>query len=145
MAAPASGMVALTAHAPARSLGPEARLHQRLMARTEQPCDEGGEFLCPHCGHTDDESAIAGNIDDVAITKNNYFDRITPANCACCERYHTIVPFKNSFLCVSCFSQTNGLEQCELCGEHSNGDMEGSYASGCSVCEGTIGWHGDRD
>jgi len=106
--------------------------------------DEGGSFTCPHCGHHDDEAAIGENINQLIITHDNYFDDHTvPANCTECSGHRTVVEYESRYLCIACFTHTETLESCDWCGEHNNGDMEGSAVFGCGFCDGRIGWERD--
>lgn len=106
------------------------------------PLYEGGEFTCK-CGHTDDAQDIADHINEFVATKDNYYEANVHGNCVECDGYHTIVEYKDRYLCVSCFALAKSLETCGWCGESSNGDMEGSSWSGCSACDGRAGWDSD--
>jgi hypothetical protein len=107
--------------------------------------DDGGRFVCFACGHKDDEQQIVESINEFKATKDNYFDAMVPANCSECEGYHTVVEYKDHFLCVRCFRVTEGLEQCGWCGEYNNGDMRESSYVGCGICDGAAGWHANKD
>lgn len=106
---------------------------------------DGGEFTCPECGYHEDARALAENLNQFVATKDNYMDAIVPANCTECESYHSIVEYEDKYLCVVCFDVADRLEACGWCNEFSNGDMEDSYLTGCSICAGAAGWHAERD
>ncbi len=109
------------------------------------PLYEGGEFNCARCGHKEDEQMIIDGINEFIATKHNYFEAEVPANCSECQGYHTVVEYKDHYLCVVCFALTDALEACGWCAEFNNGDMEDSDWKGCSVCDGKKGWESDRD
>ncbi|GGF10339.1 hypothetical protein GCM10011611_14900 [Aliidongia dinghuensis] len=109
------------------------------------PLRDGGEFRCEHCGCTADGEMIADTLNEFSVTVDNYLESIVPANCSKCDGYHTVIEFKSRYLCVSCLFVSNELSSCEYCGESSNGNMEDSYLSGCSLCEGSAGGRRDKD
>jgi hypothetical protein len=114
-------------------------------------CDEvgrlqdGGEFTCWNCGHKDNERALVDQLNEFKLTQDNYYDAIVPANCGDCEGYHTVVQYRDKYLCVVCLAVVNELNQCGWCGEHNTGEMDGSSYAGCSACDGSAGWHADKD
>jgi hypothetical protein len=54
--------------------------------------------------HKHDGQALIEHLNEFQITKDNYFDAIVPANCADCDGYHTVVQYKDEYLCVACLS-----------------------------------------
>lgn len=109
------------------------------------PLEEGGQFACQACGDEEFESQIVTTLNEFIATPDNYFDATVPANCGECDGHHTVVEYGGRFLCVTCFDISDALFACEFCGDHSSGTIEESYLSGCTACEGSIGWHRDRD
>ena len=105
--------------------------------------EDGGEFKCPKCKLKLDEAGLIDTLDKTIVTKDNYFDIDTPANCSECEGYHTVIPYEDNYLCVRCFEVTEQLEQCQWCSEANNGDMSNSAWAGCGVCDGRAGDLGD--
>lgn len=62
-------------------------------------------------------------------------------NCSECDTYHTVVRTDSEkYVCANCFGEFELMQQCEWCDELDTGDMENSYLSGCSVCDGRLGW-----
>jgi hypothetical protein len=98
---------------------------------------------CAECDTMFDRGDISDMVDDDPETTDNYYDRITPANCSSCDGYQTVVSFRNHYLCTACLELSDGLSACGWCGEGNNGDMENSGWLGCNFCDGRKGW--DRD
>ena len=107
--------------------------------------EDGGEFECPACGHKLDEDQLVEILNEHITTKDNYFESSVPANCAECEGYHTVVLYKDEYLCVRCFNDVTELEYCGWCSEGNTGNMRGSNWSGCGFCEGQAGHIRDKD
>lgn len=105
--------------------------------------EDGGEFTCPNCKHKLDEEALVDAIDENIVTQDNYFENELPANCGECEGYHTVVLYKDKYLCVRCLDVSDQLENCGWCSEANTGNMENSSWSGCTVCDGRAGDLGD--
>ncbi|WP_210190141.1 hypothetical protein, partial [Bradyrhizobium sp. NAS96.2] len=97
------------------------------------------------CGYSPDERSLVNDLDETVVTKDNYFDNPYPANCGECEGWHTVVSRGGKNLCVLCLDVTDELEYCGFCSEASTGPLKDSYAFGCSQCEGSIGWHANKD
>ncbi len=104
---------------------------------------EGGEFACQFCDHKLSQDELVDEINQFSITKDNYFEANVPANCSECEGHGSVVLYEDNYLCVNCLRLTDSVNACQWCGEHSNGSMEDSYWLGCSMCEGSRGWHKD--
>jgi hypothetical protein len=109
------------------------------------PLHDGGEFECVHCKNKDNTEAITESVNEFIATSDNYMDAQVPAHCSECEGYHTVVEYKDQFLCVVCFLVTEEVKACGWCGEYGNGDMEDSTLVGCTVCEGSAGYYGSKD
>jgi hypothetical protein len=105
---------------------------------------DGGHFSC-ECGHSLDEQGLVGALDETVVTKDNYFENPYPANCGECEGWHTVVARDDKNLCVVCLDVTDELSHCEFCSEASTGRLEDSYLYGCGQCDGSVGWHGNKD
>jgi hypothetical protein len=109
------------------------------------PLGDGGEFVCTQCQHKDDQAAIVEKINEFIITPDNYMDAHVPAHCAECEGYHSVVEYKEQFLCVVCFLVTEHIAACGWCSEYGNGDMEDSTMFGCTMCGGSVGNQMSKD
>jgi len=105
--------------------------------------DDG--ITCPHCDTRYSQEELADLIDDDPATPDNYFDQNTPGNCSWCDGYHTVVSYREKFVCSSCLHLSDYLGTCGWCNEGNNGDMEDSSWRGCSHCDGRGGWDADRD
>lgn len=105
---------------------------------------DGADFSC-ECEHSLDESDLVGALDETVVTKDNYFENPYPANCGECEGWHTVVSKDDKNFCVRCLDVTDDLYYCEFCNEASTGKLEDSYLLGCGQCEGSAGYHADKD
>lgn len=104
---------------------------------------EGGAYKCEKCEAQFDEEALAEAINEDPATTDNYYDHPLPANCGCCDGYHTVVSYQEKYLCVSCLDCVDELYYCAWCNEANTGDMEDSHYQGCGHCDGWNGWHKD--
>ncbi|HAT3546997.1 TPA: hypothetical protein I8538_001240, partial [Serratia marcescens] len=105
-----------------------------------------GYATCEHCGGAIEPEHLVDALTDhdsahIAIADGD--DRWEPANCGNCEGYHTVVRRGDIYFCANCFDQSDHVEQCEWCNEPNTGDMEHSYSTGCSHCDGGLGWEKD--
>lgn len=96
--------------------------------------DDGA--VCESCGAPFSVEELVDVLNEEVITKDNYFEALTPANCASCDGYHTIISWQGSYVCLACIEYTDELARCGWCGEGNNGDLEGSGMLGCSACDG---------
>lgn len=102
-----------------------------------------GYATCEHCGGSiEPENLVDALTKDVVGTKD-YFETGLPANCGTCEGYHTVVERGDMYFCTNCFDMSDHVEQCGWCNELNTGDMEHSYSTGCSHCDGKVGWEKD--
>ena len=102
-----------------------------------------GYATCEHCGGSiEPEHLVDALTKDVVGTKD-YFETGLPGNCGTCEGYHTVVERGDMYFCANCFDISDHVEQCEWCNEPNTGDMEHSYSTGCSHCDGKVGWEKD--
>lgn len=102
-----------------------------------------GYAICGHCtGAIKPKHLVAALTKDVAGTKD-YYETGLPANCGSCDGYHTVVESGSKYFCANCFDITDHVEQCGWCNEPNTGDMEHSYSTGCSHCDGKAGWEKD--
>jgi hypothetical protein len=105
-----------------------------------------GYGKCEHCGERIEPEHVADAITDhdaVHIGIKDGDDRSAPANCGNCEGHHTVIRRGDIYFCASCFDISDDVEQCQWCSEYNTGDMEHSYSSGCSQCDGRGGWEKD--
>lgn len=64
------------------------------------------------------------------------------ANCGYCDGCYSVVLTEgDDYICVNCFDNFDSLEYCQWCYGGNTGDMGSSYAFGCNMCEGSLGWH----
>ncbi len=123
-------------------------------------CNMHSNFLvavCPKCGtNIQIKDLEHGECEKCGFVSDLDFllDKLSPyedpkeepirAYCGNCEytATATAVPFNSGYLCLNCLELFGGPENCEWCNERIAGmDMEGSYISGCVLCDG----HGDWD
>jgi hypothetical protein len=105
-----------------------------------------GYSKCDHCnGVIEPEDLVNALIDDTAahIAARDGDDSWEPANCGNCDGYHTVVMRGDTYFCASCFEMSDHVEQCDWCNESNTGDMEHSYSTGCTHCDGRVGWEKD--
>jgi len=116
--------------------------HARWMVT---PCPQCAEALtnhgddgatCKHCGRQFSVEELVSDLNEEVLTKDNYLDALTPANCASCDGYHTIICWKGAYVCLACIDHTDELGRCGWCGEGNSGDLEDSGIMGCSACDG---------
>lgn len=105
-----------------------------------------GYAACEHCGKQIEPEHLADALTDhaaahIAIADGD--DSWEPANCGACDGYHTVVKRGDHYFCTSCFDISDHVEQCGWCNEFNTGDMEHSYSTGCSHCDGKVGWEKD--
>lgn len=105
-----------------------------------------GYARCEHCQGAVEPQHLVDALTDhdaayVAMTDGD--DSWGCINCGDCEGYHTVVRRDEHYFCANCFDLSDHIEQCEWCGEMNTGDMENSYAVGCSHCDGKAGWEKD--
>jgi len=64
------------------------------------------------------------------------------AECECGTK--SVIPFAGGYLCLSCLTLHDSADHCGWCNELNAGkDLDGSYFTGCVVCEGKSGWDND--
>jgi hypothetical protein len=96
--------------------------------------DDGAK--CNICDTHFSVEELVDKLNEEIITKDNYFEAQTPANCSSCEGYHTVIQWREGFVCLACIEFVDELEVCGWCNEANTGDMELSALHGCSVCDG---------
>jgi len=105
-----------------------------------------GYATCEHCGEGIEPEHLADALTDHAAAHIGIADggdRWEPANCGFCDGYHTVVERGDHYFCASCFEISDQVEPCGWCSELNTGDMEHSYSTGCSHCDGKVGWEKD--
>jgi hypothetical protein len=106
---------------------------------SENMTNEGDDgAVCENCETRFSIGELVEDLNEEEITKDNYFDALTPANCASCDGYHTVISWQESYVCLNCIEYTEELGQCGWCGEGNNGDLQGSGMRGCSACDGNV-------
>ena len=93
-------------------------------------------MVCESCKAPFSVEEVVNQLHEEVATKDNYFDTLTPANCANCGGYHPVNRWKDVYVCLACIQCSDEIEQCEWCGEGNNGSVEGSAIFGCSSCDG---------
>lgn len=103
-----------------------------------------GFATCEHCsGSIEPKHLVDALTKDVVGTKD-YFETGLPGNCGTCGGYNTVVERGDHYFCASCFDDSDHVETCGWCNEPNTGDMEHSYSTGCSHCDGKVGWEKDN-
>jgi hypothetical protein len=105
-----------------------------------------GYARCGNCGGDIEPSHIVDALTDKGaahVAAKEGDDGYQSANCANCEGYHTVVRLADNYFCANCFELFHSVSHCGWCNERSTGDMEDSFAFGCTVCDGRIGWAKD--
>ena len=105
-----------------------------------------GYATCDHChGSIEPEHLVDALADHDSIHSaiKDGDDSWELANCGTCEGYHTVVRLDDLYFCANCFELSAHIEQCQWCNENNTGDMEHSYLTGCSHCDGRAGWEND--
>lgn len=99
-------------------------------------------FLCKKC-----EYDLSNGL--VALPESDLPSKIAEKNvrCSSCssERiFKDVESYRDLFLCFDCGKYSRMLETCEFCNtDVLDFDSEGSFFSGCGVCGGAIGCHGE--
>jgi hypothetical protein len=96
--------------------------------------DDGA--ACESCGRRFSVEELVSELNGEVTSKDNYFDALTPANCANCDGYHTVISWEESYVCLACIDHTDELGRCGWCGEGNTGDLDDSGMVGCSACDG---------
>jgi hypothetical protein len=116
--------------------------HRRWMVAPCPNCandftNEGDDRAqCQACGTNFTVEEIIDYLNEEVTTKDNYFEASTPANCSGCDGYHTVILWKDGYVCIACIEFTDSLTRCGWCGDANNGDLELSSVFGCNHCEG---------
>jgi hypothetical protein len=98
--------------------------------------DDGAH--CESCGTKASVQELVDELNEETVTKDNYFEALTPANCSGCEGYHTVIVWEGGYVCLACIEFTEELTCCGWCNEYNNGDLELSDLHGCSHCDGNV-------
>ncbi|MEQ9460440.1 MAG: hypothetical protein RIG82_05770 [Phycisphaeraceae bacterium] len=104
---------------------------------------ENGYDHCSECGHAftpHETGALIGGEEPGDDTGHGTL----PINCCECGT-DEVYEVDGRYVCMNCMQEWDEIEVCEWCSEYNTGDMEGSYLHGCSMCEGMLGWKGDKD
>ena len=102
---------------------------------------------CPSCAKNLEPEDVADALIDssaahIAVKEGD--GSWDAGNCRECGGYHTVAHTENDeWICASCFETFESLAACGWCDEYNTGDLEHSYLSGCSHCDGMLGWHKD--
>ncbi len=103
-----------------------------------------GFSKCPSCSRSFEPEDLVEALTDTGeayIAAKEGEDYL--ANCGNCDGYRTVIPFRDYYVCASCFADFDHLESCGWCNELNTGDMEVSYITGCNLCDGKAGWERD--
>ncbi len=101
-----------------------------------------GFATCSKCGESIEPEHIADALTDHRGTHRSIKDGDSSgdlANCGMCEGYHTVIYRGSFYFCTACFDKSEYVQECAWCNESNTGDMEDSYSSGCSHCDGHLG------
>jgi len=70
-------------------------------------------------------------------------------HCTECLNFEpTVIEFNDEYLCIGCLTlfDANDLTVCDWCNtQYAGGIGEDTFWLGCELCEGSAGWHGDKD
>lgn len=122
---------------------------QHALLRLECPgCNEdvlmeSGHGECPKCEHSFTPEEIGGLIGGTQPEDDTGHSTL-PVYCSECQT-DSVYQKDGRYLCTSCMQDWGEIEQCEWCNEYNTGELEMSYLHGCCVCDGQIGWKGDKD
>ena len=120
---------------------------------TEQGCkgeivlSEDGTAVCDSCETSMTLDEVASHVGESSHPGD--CDDWTHGFCSDCESHEihngTVVQIANSnhYLCIASLQDHDGFRQCEFCSELTTGDPEGTYLSGCLMCDGRAGWFSD--
>jgi len=113
-----------------------------ICPRCEKESHISDDRTCPECGEEISPEELADALEDPAeayLVARGKIDGFSRGNCSFCDGYQTVVHCHDQYICAECFEFTDELEQCGWCSEPNNGDMDGSFYSGCNHCEGYAG------
>jgi len=96
--------------------------------------DDGA--TCGHCKTYFPVKTLVDELNQEFRSKDDYLDAETPANCAACDGYHTVIAWNGGYVCVACIEYASEIGRCGWCSEANNGDLELSGIRGCSACDG---------
>lgn len=109
-------------------------------------CDEetriSADRQCVECGEEITADELADALEDPTeayLVARGKIDGTPRGNCSFCDGHQTVIHCHDKHLCTECFEMTDGMEQCGWCSETNNGDMDGSFYTGCNFCEGYAG------
>ena len=100
--------------------------------------EDVGEAKCENCGHS---TTLTWLVEKYGPYEDPKEDPET-GYCSYCENteVRSVVPLGDALVCLSCWEEHGSIGQCEWCNEFVAGDLEGSYVSGCLMCDGKMGW-----
>lgn len=107
-----------------------------------------GYESCSECGHCYEPKQVEEVLE--ASNKLRRTDSYDPndlshAGCGSCSGYDTVVLLDNDdWFCTDCFEIEEDVGQCEWCAGYSTHVPEDSYLTGCSQCEGRLGYEKDN-
>ena len=104
---------------------------------------ESGYGRCSECGHAFTPEEAGELIGGTGIVDDTGYGSL-PIYCGNCET-DTVFEKGGRYVCMNCMEEWDEIAQCDFCSEYNTGDLDGSYAHGCAVCDGLIGWEGDDD
>lgn len=90
-------------------------------------------FECSHCGHAETRYSV---LDTSSYSFDEMAHSPVPAGCCECDSYHTVCEFGDGYLCTTCLTYFDALEQCGHCSYYSSEVSEFSAYGGCNFCEG---------
>lgn len=104
--------------------------------------DEGG--LCKACDEKVDVQLLFDHYGGLQSPKEKATEP-DPEYCTYCGALSgpTVIPWDDEYLCLSCLALHDTVEQCEWCSERIAGELKASYASGCPLCDGRLGYEND--
>jgi hypothetical protein len=106
--------------------------------------------LCPECKKCDVDFDVAfgacvecSQTYDLNFLIEAFEEDEAIAYCPECSYTHeySVIAHGCDFLCLGCATSFSEVGTCDWCHEVVAGDLEGSYSSGCMLCDGHIGYH----
>ncbi|WP_373964350.1 hsdR [Kosakonia sacchari] len=90
-------------------------------------------FQCSHCGYSETRYNL---LDTSSCSFDEIASSPVPAGCCECDSYHTVCEFGDGYLCSTCLTYFDVLDQCGHCSYYSSEVREFSAFGGCGFCDG---------
>lgn len=99
------------------------------------------EFGVATCSSCETQLSLTEMLEKYGEQKSPEDESIEESHSYCSECEFTeqksVIPVgKGNYLCLSCQTVHNRVCRCDYCNEKITGDSEGTYLSGCLLCDG---------